>query len=47
MGARVNLEMDIIGKYVRALMPGGGGAREIPATPGVIGLSARGQEARR
>ena len=35
VGARVNLEMDVIGKYVQALLPGGEGAREFAARHGL------------
>lgn len=44
VGARVNLEMDVIGKYVRALIPGGEGRRDSAVLPGRIGLEARRQE---
>ncbi|HEV8310949.1 MAG TPA: riboflavin synthase [Methylomirabilota bacterium] len=36
VGARVNLEMDVIGKYVRALLPGGEPAREFLEQHGLV-----------
>lgn len=44
-GDRVNLEMDVIGKYVRAFLLSGEGAREVAAPQGVTGLMAPAQEA--
>jgi len=42
VGARVNLEMDVIGKYVRALLPAGGEAREFLERHGVLAPTREG-----
>jgi len=44
VGAGVNLEVDVIGKYVRAFLLGGEGAPELAARQGVTGWAPR-QEA--
>ena len=42
VGARVNLEMDVIGKYVRALLPGGDEAREFLSRYGLMAPAQEG-----
>ncbi len=42
LGARVNLETDVLGKYVRALLPGGGEAREFLERHGLMAPAREG-----
>ncbi len=42
VGARVNLEMDVLGKYVRALLPAGEEARERLVRQGLVAEAAEG-----